>query len=63
MPDAAESVCITRCKNIFHFLIVQEYYKRTATGWAGGKNLPDSAAYTPYFCAAVLKAWKADCNI
>lgn len=41
----------------------KEYYKRTATGWAGGKNLPDSAAYTPYFCAAVLKAWKADCNI
>ena len=41
------------------------YYQRVrktdgSVGWQGGRSLPDSAAYTPYFCKAILACWEAD---
>ena len=38
----------------------QEYYKKTATGWAGGRDLSSSAEYTGFFCLAVRRAWESD---
>ena len=36
----------------------QVYYTTSPDGkWSGGKHLPESAAYTAWFCRAVLKAW------
>lgn len=41
------------------------YHKRViksdgTIGWQGCKALPQSAAYTPYFCHAVFAIWEAE---
>ena len=35
----------------------QVYWSRTQTGWQGGRNLSDSAAYTSLFARALLQCW------